>query len=333
MLPVFIIAYCVYFLPDSDIKPVLSYLIIFLPVFVLSMASLFVSSVQSTIGKVLRAQREFKLGDLDYTIPMEKADNDSRQLYRSFNNMGALVKEYTEQAIAVQNDLALAQQARMIAHDIRSPVSALDVILKKKCIEDQAFEDLMGSAIKRIKEITDDILSPNSKYHQRHQQSNSYGGDELQQIIDNLLSEKRLETSQKKGIVLNSEYENLPKNIRVRAAAPELRRVLSNLLNNSIEAVGETGKIKVGLSLDGKKVLLTVTDNGCGIPSSTLSKLGHKPITSLKPSESGYDASLGMGVYAARQTVENWGGGLSIVSELGVGTTVRIHFKTSMVNQ
>jgi anti-sigma regulatory factor (Ser/Thr protein kinase) len=105
--------------------------------------------------------------------------------------------------------------------------------------------------------------------------------------------------------------------------ATELKRVLSNLINNSIEAFPD-GKGRVTVGIRGYKdvVQIIISDNGKGIPASVLAKLGERGVSHGK--ESSGTSGSGLGVYHAKSTVEKYGGKFEIQSREGQGTMIQI---------
>lgn len=74
-----------------------------------------------------------------------------------------------------------------------------------------------------------------------------------------------------KGIVIATEFaEDMP---MIHAAAEQLRTVFQSLLDNGIEACGYDGTIRFSTSFDRDRVVVQITDNGCGIDPSVLSQL------------------------------------------------------------
>lgn len=74
-----------------------------------------------------------------------------------------------------------------------------------------------------------------------------------------------------KGIVIATEFaKDMP---MIHAAAEQLRTVFQSLLDNGIEACGHDGTIRFSTSFDKDRVIVRITDNGCGIDSAILSQL------------------------------------------------------------
>ena len=98
----------------------------------------------------------------------------------------------------------------------------------------------------------------------------------------------------------------------------EFKRVISNLVNNAAEVLGNHGRVEVTLSKHDDTVLISVSDNGKGIPPELLKKLGQRGETHGKAGGSG------LGLYHARTSVESWGGTFKIESEVGKGTAIKV---------
>jgi signal transduction histidine kinase len=94
--------------------------------------------------------------------------------------------------------------------------------------------------------------------------------------------------------------------------------VVTNLLLNARDAVGQGGQIRVETSQrDGWAVLL-VADNGCGMSSAFLRDSLFRPFQTTKKK------GLGIGMFQSKMIVEAHRGNIQVESEPGRGTTFRI---------
>jgi signal transduction histidine kinase len=106
----------------------------------------------------------------------------------------------------------------------------------------------------------------------------------------------------------------------------ELQRVLINLLVNARQATSEGGSVRIGLQYDSKtqEVLLTVRDNGSGIPPEVLPRI-FDPFFSTK---SGPDASgkggTGVGLSTCKEVIDAHSGRVRVESSMGKGTAFLI---------
>lgn len=102
-----------------------------------------------------------------------------------------------------------------------------------------------------------------------------------------------------------------------------LRQILLNLLSNAIKFSNPGGEVVCGARRDGRKVAVFVRDNGIGIASDDLPRLG----TPFVQGESGYGRraeGTGLGLSVVKGLVALHGGSMTIESQLGVGTSVTV---------
>lgn len=101
------------------------------------------------------------------------------------------------------------------------------------------------------------------------------------------------------------------------------RRMLFNMVMNSVDALAgrRPGLVQISDTVEDGAVLLRVSDNGVGMPPEKIEQL-------LKDKDT-LDGELhSLGFVFVRQTIAEFGGELSIQSEVGKGTTVAIRFPT-----
>ena len=91
-----------------------------------------------------------------------------------------------------------------------------------------------------------------------------------------------------------------------------LKRILTNLLNNAVQAMPNGGKLSVDAYTDGE-VVLTVGDTGMGIPDEVKAKL-FTPLFTTKSKGQGF------GLAAVKRLVQALGGTITFESEVGKGT-------------
>jgi len=116
----------------------------------------------------------------------------------------------------------------------------------------------------------------------------------------------------------------------VETDAKWLRFVLEQVLSNALkyaarpEESPEGGRVVFRLRREGGDVLLDVADNGVGIPPEDLGRVFDPFFTGLNGRA--FPQATGMGLYLAREVCARLGHGISLESEPGKGTTVRLRF-------
>lgn len=230
-----------------------------------------------------------------------------------------IVRDYNT-AIELQVKESQVALAAQVAHDIRSPVFALDAALKNMEQLPEQQRVVVRHAVNRIRDVANGLLEKNRP---RPEGSASEGAAptevrSLSNLVEPVISEKRLQYGDKPGLHINFQLSQECCGLFAKVQPVEFGRMLSNLINNAAEALGGKGKVDVRLALEDNYIILTIADTGKGIPPEILSRLGQRGETHGKAGGSG------LGLYHARTTAESWGGGLTITSTPGKGTTVAI---------
>jgi len=98
---------------------------------------------------------------------------------------------------------------------------------------------------------------------------------------------------------------------------------LRALLDNALKFTPEGGKVSLSAELKGEKVVITIADDGKGIPSAEIPKIFEK-FYQVDPVKSGQVRGFGLGLFYARQFIMSHGGDLRIESEPDRGTRVTV---------
>ena len=249
-----------------------------------------------------------------------------------FAQMTGRMSDALDQAARLESELvvskAVSDIAAQVAHDIRSPLVALDAALKHTSQLPEKQRVIVRHAVNRIRDIANNLLEKNRQQAGTPAATNTTAGGHvisepptvhlLSSLIDPVITEKRLSFESKPGINIDFKLTRESYGLFAGLAPVEFRRMLSNLVNNAVEALGDKGAVDVHLTHEDKTIVLTVSDDGKGIPPEILAKLGRRGETHGKVGGSG------LGLFHARTTAESWGGSLEITSTPGHGTAVTI---------
>ncbi len=102
-----------------------------------------------------------------------------------------------------------------------------------------------------------------------------------------------------------------------------IKQVLLNLLSNAVKFTPSGGQVRVSGETRGDRVIVTVRDNGVGIPESEIARLG-QPFEQVCADPMLAKAGTGLGLALVRALAEKHGGALSIESREGAGTAVSV---------
>lgn len=195
----------------------------------------------------------------------------------------------------------LADISRQVAHDVQSPLQALKIVAQLATSLPEEPKSLMSDAIARIETIVQGMRGSMVRL--------ILPADDTPVALAPILLASLREAKaryQHKSFVWHTDLEDI-EHCCVRVNVSVFRQVLSNLLTNAVESLGNgsQGKIAlVGRTGPGGRVRLALSDNGCGIPSSVLARLGQRGVTH------GKSGGTGLGLSHAWQTVRAWEGRL-----------------------
>ncbi len=119
-----------------------------------------------------------------------------------------------------------------------------------------------------------------------------------------------------KGITIT--YSS-PYDIDVFADIDMLKIVLRNLVSNAIKFTNKNGTININAEENSGNVLISVSDNGIGIPPDNLSKLFDisQVLTTKGTAE---ETGTGLGLFICKEFVEKHGGKIRVESKVGKGS-------------
>lgn len=209
--------------------------------------------------------------------------------------------------------------ATQVAHDIRSPLAAINTALFDLSSLQECKRVLIKSATKRINDIANNLLLHSKKYKNMFQNEVSLvnSSELVFTILQNIILEKNFEYSksnvQMELIISSDTYDNFA-NLNISL----FQGVLSNLINNSMESIKDEGLIIISLHNSKNNIIIDITDNGCGIPENLISKITYPGYSYNKPN------GAGCGLSNAKQYIEQLNGKLSIESSVDIGTKVLI---------
>ena len=243
-----------------------------------------------------------------------------RQLSASLE---AKVEERTAALRTAQNRLiqseklaVIGQLASSLAHELNNPLQAIEsglglvmTQLNGTAPEVRADLTIIQQELERIQTIFRQMLDFYRPVSYEHLPL------DVNAICEGvrILMRKRLQDA---GITLRLQLaDHLPTPI---GDSNQIKQVLLNLILNAIEAArGEDARIQLTTAAQGQTMIITLADNGSGIPPEHLPRL-FEPLFTTKL------RGLGLGLAISREIIERYGGSISVESVLGAGTTFTI---------
>lgn len=132
------------------------------------------------------------------------------------------------------------------------------------------------------------------------------------------------EARRERGAAIDTELDLTPDLPRVRASATEMREVFVNLLRNAVDAIRGEGRIRVRSAAEDGRVVVEVSDTGCGMSADVMAKIFH-PLFTTKG-----ERGTGLGLTTCYAIVRRHGGDIRVRSEEGKGTTFTVSLPRSV---
>ena len=251
-------------------------------------------------------------GSLRERVSLPHTKDEVYRLGETFNTMMGSLEDAVGQAVEAERLEAIERTAAQVAHDIRSPLAAVKMALSDLGSLSEEVRCLIRSAVFRIEDIANQLLARRKGVNAVENVEAHLAAD----LVETLVSEKRVEYRSRLHLLIETEVCPSAYGVFVKVEANGFKSVLSNLINNGVDAVNaETGRIVVRLEAIGLAVVVTIRDNGGGMPPHVLERLGQVAISH------GKEGGNGIGALSACQTLSRWGGALNFTSEVGKGTT------------
>ncbi len=281
--------------------------------------SVAVQATQNSFSRIA-AKMTKPVRELADSVAAAKSLNDLRAIdsgsvgFAELQLLTAKIGEMSERLVDQEAIIQKSERAkeifilgRQVAHDIRSPISALRMAVDSAKELDGERRALIVSVAERIDRIASDLLH-------RSRIKYSPPGFNLVEACEQIVIEKKTALSATKVDLRVKAEREAP---AVVGDANEFQRVLSNLINNSIESLPSYVYVDIQ-SRDDKTAVVRISDNGRGIDSGTLFEIRRGLEVSTKPDGNG------LGLAHARHVLHKWGGEFDISSAAGKGTTVTL---------
>ena len=229
------------------------------------------------------------------------------------------IRELKESIRRSERLASLGRLAAGIAHEIRNPLSSIRGFAQffhKRFTgyrEEQEYATIMVREVDRLNRVITELLDFARPRELRREPCS------VEKIIDDALQLLVMELTAKKVLVAKNCAEDLP---LLQADQEQLSQAFLNLLLNALDAVGEGGKIGIGLTHYAGRISIAFADNGCGIPPGDRERI-------FEPFFSSKRQGTGLGLAIVHQIVENHGGEIKVTNQPGGGTVFSIDLPVS----
>ncbi len=295
----------------------------------------FVSGIQALIHRInlIAAILSTVLLILILSFLLKRTIENERQLKVAQESNAALsgrLQETQQALIQTEKLAAMGQLTASFAHEIGTPLNAIGghLQLLEMGLEKQVAEEIKGGIrermgiitgqLRKIEDIVKGFLQTTKKPIAR-QLSTVAVADLVQNVL--ALVEP---TFSRHGIQCQTGFGATSEKVEV--VPLEIEQVILNLINNAIDSMKdrENGSpLNLGIRTWNDKgpgrIVLEIADTGTGIPPENLKQV-FKPFFTTKTDGAGH----GLGLSICQQIIRSYGGEVTVDSEWGTGTKVRV---------
>jgi signal transduction histidine kinase len=242
--------------------------------------------------------------------PLEELEKQNREMLETLQQL-RLRQVQLEKADAQKN-----QFVAMLAHELRSPLGTLHMVLKiiqrnvhMKPDELTRLRDIMGRQTDHLTKLVNDLMDVSRVSQGKVDMDKS--PVEVNELVTQAIEMTDAAVSSKHHQVQLKLYHE---DLWIEGDVIRLKQVLCNLLNNAARYTPEEGLISVCIVKQGNFVEITVADNGIGISEELLPHMFDLFVqgdTSLSKTQAG----LGIGLTLVKSLVERHGGTVAAHSE------------------
>ena len=301
-------------------------------------ALLITRSIARPVRLLNFAAEEFGSGNFSARAPAKGTDEISR-LGMNFNAMAERLQKREERFTEL--DRLKSEFVSTVSHELRTPlttIKALTRLLMRDGLDETKRREYLETISVECDRQIDFVLNLLDL-------SRIEGGVlrvthdrvDVQEVISSVVKSEARSAEKRRH---DLRFEPNPEVPPVCADPKELRRVLSNVVENALKYTPDGGRIVLSALQQDGEVVITVADNGRGIPPEDMPILFDKfhrgrpaphseamrdATTDAEFLEDADVSGVGLGLYLARNVMEHMGGHITVESEVGRGSTFKLH--------
>ncbi len=280
--------------------------------------------VSTPIRSLRDATKRITSGDLDFTVKAEGSDEIS-DLCRDFEMMRSRLK--TSEAEKAKYDKESKELISNISHDLKTPLTTIKGYVEGIMDGVADTPEKMDRYIKTIYNKTiemDRLINELTFYSKIDTNRIPYLFTRLnvKEYFDDCAEEVSMDL-EGRGILFT--YENtVSRQVRIIADAEQLKRVISNIIGNSVKYMDKPhGEVHLRIRDEGDFIHVEIEDNGKGIDARDLAYIFDR-FYRTDASRNSVQGGSGIGLSIVKKIIEDHSGKIWATSQVGRGTTM--HF-------
>jgi len=254
--------------------------------------------------------------------PIRYYKNDElNALARAYNRMILQIQDQKERLRFKASEEAWREMAKQVAHEVKNPLTPMKLTIQNF---ERKFDPADPNINERVKQMSKTMV------------------DQIDLIatVASAFSEfAKLPEKNNEVINLNNEVEDILRvfnddsifihsnksNIMINMDRIYLSRIITNLVTNAKQAQSDERKLIINVDVEQhqRRVMISVQDNGIGIPDNMYERI-------FEPNFTSKNSGMGLGLSMVRKMVEDYKGEISVKSEVGKGSTFTITLPTNL---
>lgn len=267
------------------------------------------------LKRLQNATIELATGNLAVKVK-ESRFSPLNDLIVSFNDMSQELQSNRKRLIQAEKDAAWRDMARVLAHEIKNPLTPMRLSLErlemKYSLKSDKFDEIFKNVTKVIHEEIDKLQTFASEFSNfaklpeaalKHYDINT----QINDICTPYKNEHNIKLNLQKDLPL------------IYADKVQMKQVLDNLIQNSINAAQRDFIINIDTNSDKNNIYIIIKDNGIGIPADHQEEI-------FKPYFTKSKGGTGLGLAIVQRIVDSHNGSIAVNSKEGKGTTFALSF-------
>jgi signal transduction histidine kinase len=279
-------------------------------------------------------QRVFSGAPEEVAFELPMGEHELRVRLTPLADAVVITLDDVTQVARAQRVLAWGEMARQIAHEIKNPLTPIRLGVQhlrraradRRVDFDRVLEQNVNRILAEIDRL-DEIARSFSRYGSPPNERALPEATDVAAVVRDVVALESMAEGGDSQDLVRWHVDGSDEPITAMATGQELREVLLNVFENARLAGAREVSISVGQNGSGPapaegepRVEITVRDDGKGIPAEVLPRI-------FEPHFSTRTSGSGLGLAISRQIIDAWGGAISVESEVGRGTVVRIELR------
>ncbi|MFC1536125.1 PAS domain-containing sensor histidine kinase, partial [Candidatus Neomarinimicrobiota bacterium] len=254
-------------------------------------------------------------GDLA-VIVKESRFSPLNDLIVSFNDMSHELLSNRKKLIQAEKDAAWRDMARILAHEIKNPLTPIRLSLERLEIKYTTKSKDLDAVFSNVTKVIHEEI------------------DNLQTFASEFSKFARLPEADLKHYDLNKQISEICSpyqtevmvQLKLDGKLPllfadkiQVKQVLENLIQNSLNAARDDFILTINTDFTDSNIKITIQDNGHGINEQDIDEIFNPYFTKSQ-------GGTGLGLAIVKRIIENHGGSINVNSQIDVGTTFNLSF-------